>query len=71
MNIYEKSPEIICRRLVPIKKSWSCPKCDTGEMISTGEAYMTNPPMYFHVCDKCGDALALRGGQKFPRIDYE
>lgn len=26
----------------------------TGEFIATGEAFMTNPPKYIHVCSVCG-----------------
>ena len=71
MKIFEENPHVSCEAVKPVRKNWLCPKCMDGYMVSTGEAYMTNPVMYFHICNKCGNATALRGGERFPRIDYE
>ena len=44
------------------------PYCD-GFLDATGEANMTNPPLYFHVCNSCGATAKVRGAS-FPRTVF-
>ena len=41
-----------------------------GELVATGEAFMTMPPQYAHHCKKCGVHLAIAGGAQYPAIQY-
>lgn len=52
-----------------IKVTLECEKCG-GEMKSTGQALMSNPPQYPHECKKCGNTRNIRGKQ-YPYIEYE
>lgn len=70
MKIYSSPTKISSREVRTIQTDWICPKCDAGQMISTGEAYMTNPVKYFHVCNVCEYSASLSGGERFPKINY-
>lgn len=45
-------------------------RCDfagcSGRLVTTGEAFMVHPPSYVHVCSKCGEVVAVRGGKQYP-----
>ncbi len=68
---FNAEPSLTQVEMVPVRQTWICPACDgTGEMISTGGAWLTNPPGYHHTCNKCGFTAALRGGKQYPSISY-
>ena len=46
-----------------------CDDCD-GDMVATGEALMSNPAQYIHVCKNCGKVVRVRG-KKYPFIEYK
>lgn len=54
----------------PIQVIYECDACQKGKMKGTGEAFMTAPPKYNHVCDNCGENK-LFGGINYPYIKYE
>lgn len=31
-----------------------CDKCKDGNLVASGEAFMSNPPQYANYCDSCG-----------------
>ena len=41
----------------------------TGQFVSTGEAYMTYPPKYIHLCSVCGQDEAFK--EKYPVLRTE
>lgn len=50
---------------------WMCPLDCGGQMVSDGEALMTNPKGYFHKCDKCGHTAILRGSRYPINITFD
>lgn len=51
------------------KEKLICEKCG-GEMEATGEAHLTNPPQFLHLCQSCGYTESIRG-IKYPTLHYE
>lgn len=45
-----------------------CDNCENGEFLPTGEAYMTYPAQYPHVCGGCGKKKTF--DHTYPRIEY-
>lgn len=39
--------------ITPLLVNYGCDKCGTN-MVPAGQAYLTNPPRYPHICPKCG-----------------
>ena len=46
--------KITRRRVVSRKVRWWCGDTCPGEMLPTGAAFMTNPAMFEHRCNRCG-----------------
>lgn len=67
MEWFTDKPTIIEQPMRPVEQRWICP-CG-GEMKSTGQAWMTNPPGHFHQCDKCSYAAAM-SAVKYPCIVF-
>lgn len=56
--------------VVAVRLNLQCPKAGCGgAMLSNGEAYMTNPPLWHHACEVCGEARIVRG-ERYPRIEF-
>ena len=51
----------------PVKVSMIC-ECG-GEMKPTGITYTSNPPIFPHICERCGKGDSFR--EMYPRIVYE
>lgn len=49
--------------------TYTCSKCEQGDMVPTGIALMSYPPKYPHVCNNCGNTMVL--SQRYPRQVYE
>lgn len=61
----EESKEVIV-----IKVHYKCEKCDEGYMFPFGSnVYMTSPPKYPHICDKCGYQQDFN--KIYPSIEYK
>lgn len=60
----------IITRVIPYKIKAMCPLCPTGEYFPTGQAYPTNPPLFEHECNECGERIRVRGKQ-YPQIIYK
>lgn len=41
-----------------------------GEFIADGSAQAMSPPNYGHLCNKCGGYYWLRGGARYPSMQY-
>lgn len=56
--------------MMPYEEKLPCQEdyCD-GFLVATGEANMTNPPIFFHVCNSCGAPARVRGAS-FPRTVF-
>ncbi len=37
--------------VTPYQVKYRCEKCGVGFMRGTGESYMSDPPLYPHICD--------------------
>lgn len=57
----------IIKDMKVVRKSASC-ECG-GEFIPTGMVYTCNPPLYPHVCNKCGSSENFK--HSYPYIDYQ
>lgn len=68
MEWFADKPTIVEQPMRPVEQHWMCPAHCGGEMKSTGQAWMTNPPGFFHQCDKCSFAAAIKA--KYPRIVF-
>lgn len=53
----------------PVKVDYVCDACNTGHMRSTGEHLTSNPPIYPHRCDNCGEFKSFN--RCYPYITYK
>lgn len=62
----------MAERIVPVKQVKVHMDCDldgcTGEMVNTGQAYLSAPPRYPHYCDVCGKHATF--GKRYPLLDF-
>lgn len=58
----------IRERLYPFRVDKSCEVCGEGRMRSTGMMLTIDPPLYPHVCNRCGDGEEFRS--VYPTIEY-
>ncbi len=47
-----------------------CDECGVGEMKPSGVQYLLFPPLYQHICDKCGAEKRIES-PPYPRVEYE
>lgn len=52
-----------------VKKEYICPVCMGGYMKQTGTLFLTNPPIYEHTCENCGQTQEFK--KQYPSIEYE
>lgn len=52
MPVIEQEVKTVCLH-------YFCDTCGNGEMHSTGETLLSNPPQYPHVCGNCGATAIL------------
>jgi hypothetical protein len=46
-----------------------CDNCEETEMVNSDLVYMTNPPRYKYMCEKCG--LRKSSFKLYPIVTYE
>jgi len=50
--------------------NYICDECGDGFMEPTGEIYLTNPPQYPHVCNKCGAKKTFNKKYPYQRLEH-
>lgn len=48
-----------------------CDFCMAGEMVPTGEVFLSNPPQYIHKCNCCENIEKCSNGKKYPYFEYK
>lgn len=56
-------------KLQPVLVRVFCPKCDRGQMRSTGHGYTTLETEWEHACDACDHRLWLSAN--YPRVEHD